>query len=124
MQACSAAELLTSSSLRLQVADTGIGIPDSEKSKVFEPFAKIGQLSAPGRGAGLGLWNVKLKAEAMSGWVEISDNFPHGMSHLSGCTLAVGSALICMFAGLSARHMRVGLPSASVSGRPAVVHES
>jgi two-component system sensor histidine kinase RpfC len=52
--------------LRFSVSDTGIGIPDDFKSKLFQPFAQVDQ--GPGRrygGTGLGLALTKKIVEAL-----------------------------------------------------------
>ena len=57
----------------LQVSDTGIGIPDSLKSRVFNPLFTTTDLDADplGSGMGLGLSLVKRGAEAFGGTVEL-----------------------------------------------------
>lgn len=57
------------------VTDTGIGIPDEDKQRIFDPFH---QLSAgEGRrqeGVGLGLYIVRNVSEQMGGTLEVTDN--------------------------------------------------
>lgn len=48
-----------------QVIDTGAGIPDSARERLFEPF-----FTTRGEGSGLGLAIVRQVAEAHDGWVE------------------------------------------------------
>ena len=57
----------------LQVSDTGIGIPDSLQSWVFNPLFTTTDLDADplGSGMGLGLSLVKRGAEAFGGKVEL-----------------------------------------------------
>lgn len=50
-----------------QVADTGTGIPDDARERLFEPF-----FTTRGEGSGLGLAIVRQVAEAHGGWVEWS----------------------------------------------------
>jgi PAS domain S-box-containing protein len=54
----------------LTVADEGIGIPEAERERIFEPFARgsnVGQIN----GTGLGLNIVKRYAELMGGHIEL-----------------------------------------------------
>ena len=48
-----------------QVEDTGAGIPEAARERLFEPF-----FSTRGEGSGLGLAIVRQVAEAHGGWVE------------------------------------------------------
>jgi two-component system sensor histidine kinase FlrB len=48
-----------------QVEDTGIGIPEAARDRLFEPF-----FTTRGDGSGLGLAIVRQVAEAHGGWVE------------------------------------------------------
>lgn len=61
--------------LRIQVADTGPGIPEPERDRVFEPFyqASTGVARTHG-GSGLGLGIVAGIVRAMRGSIELSDN--------------------------------------------------
>ena len=56
----------------LQVADTGIGIPQDEKEQVLQPFYRSDHATAQSdRGVGLGLSIVKSIAEAHGGKIEV-----------------------------------------------------
>lgn len=59
--------------LKLTVADQGIGIPESEKEKVWEPFYRGSNVTAHS-GLGLGLYVVKQLLEPMAGKITLSDN--------------------------------------------------
>ncbi|MCS7247555.1 MAG: ATP-binding protein [Anaerolineales bacterium] len=69
--------------LRLQVEDTGPGIPPADREKVFERFYQVSGQPAKQRGTGLGLTFCKLVVEAHGGeiWVESS---PEG-----GCRMVI-----------------------------------
>jgi signal transduction histidine kinase len=63
----------------LSVADTGIGMPDEEKSRVFDPFYQVDSSSTRQvGGTGLGLSIVKRLVDAHEGNVRIEDNPPAG----------------------------------------------
>jgi two-component system sensor histidine kinase BarA len=63
----------------LTVTDTGIGIPDEEKVKVFDPFYQVDSSSTRSvGGTGLGLSIVKRLVDAHDGTVRIEDNQPNG----------------------------------------------
>ena len=57
-------------SLRVDVADNGIGIPEDMQDRLFQPFVQLDKTGAPAReGSGLGLVLVRQFAEAMGGGV-------------------------------------------------------
>lgn len=58
----------------LEVLDRGPGIPNEEKSRVFEAFYRIGNESRrTARGTGLGLHLVQAQAQALGGHAEVLD---------------------------------------------------
>lgn len=63
----------------VQIADTGNGISDKEKKKVFEKFY-IGEkpIADNRRSLGLGLYLCKAIVEAHGGTIVVKDNVPHG----------------------------------------------
>jgi len=65
---------ISGASLRLWVRDTGQGVPDEDKARVFDRFSHGGATE----GAGLGLSIVKAIAVAHGGSVEVEDSSPHG----------------------------------------------
>ncbi|MFT3774852.1 MAG: HAMP domain-containing sensor histidine kinase [Minicystis sp.] len=65
--------------IEVRVADTGIGIAEEEREKVFDPFYQIDQSSTREHGgAGLGLAIVKRLVEAHQGAIWVEANEPHG----------------------------------------------
>jgi signal transduction histidine kinase len=63
--------------IKLSVIDTGIGIPDSDKVRVFGKFERA-NAQARQTGAGLGLSLVKSFVELHGGRIEIAGNGDHG----------------------------------------------
>ncbi|MCC6954543.1 MAG: PAS domain-containing protein [Deltaproteobacteria bacterium] len=59
--------------LSLVVADNGIGIPDADKPRLFEPY-----FSRREGGTGLGLAIVSSIIADHSGFIRVRDNLPHG----------------------------------------------
>ncbi len=53
--------------IRISVADTGIGLSEREKRKVFEPFERLGKQSESIEGTGIGLTITKQLIEMMNG---------------------------------------------------------
>lgn len=67
------------SSLQVEVADWGIGIPDEEKDKVFEKFYRLGaEITRKTKGTGLGLFIISKMVKALNGKIFIKDNTPRG----------------------------------------------
>ncbi len=69
----------TSEFITICFSDEGIGIPESEKRKVFEKFYRVGEEKTRTKpGSGLGLYLVKKITEMHDGRVVIEDNIPQG----------------------------------------------
>ncbi|MDX2055932.1 MAG: ATP-binding protein [Polyangiaceae bacterium] len=65
--------------IEFRIADTGIGIPDAEKPRVFDAFYQVDSSSTREQGGtGLGLSIVKRLVESHNGRVTIEDNQPTG----------------------------------------------
>ena len=62
---------------RLNVADQGVGVPNSEKQHVFERFYK--SKGDPRAGSGLGLSIAKEVAEHHNASIQLLDNTPSGL---------------------------------------------
>jgi two-component system, NarL family, sensor histidine kinase BarA len=65
--------------VEVRVMDTGIGIPEKERIKVFDPFYQVDSSSTREYGGtGLGLSIVKRLVEAHGGTVRVEGNAPRG----------------------------------------------
>ena len=65
--------------VEMRVADSGIGIPDAEKTKVFDAFYQVDSSSTrEAQGTGLGLSIVKRLVDGHGGTVVVEDNQPEG----------------------------------------------
>lgn len=65
------------SEIVLTVADNGVGVPEEDRDRIFEPFER----GAGGRfssGVGLGLANCRRAVEELGGDVWVEPNAPHG----------------------------------------------
>ena len=61
--------------VNLRIADTGPGIPEADRTRVFEPFVRLdASRSTPGSGLGLAL--VAAIARLHGARVELADNYP------------------------------------------------
>lgn len=64
--------------VRIQVADTGIGIKDENKEKVFDRFFQEQHAATTYVGSGIGLHIVKEYVTLHQGTIRITDNRPQG----------------------------------------------
>jgi len=63
----------------LEIADQGSGIPDTEKSKIFQQFYRVGnEETRQTKGTGLGLYITEKIILAHKGKITVSDNQPGG----------------------------------------------
>lgn len=62
----------------MEVIDEGGGIPDEEKSKIFNLFYTGGQTTDSDHYLGLGLFLCKTIIDAHEGTISVTDNTPHG----------------------------------------------
>ncbi len=62
--------------VRIQVRDTGVGIPEDKLETIFEPFEQAAPFRAGG--TGLGLYLVKDFATRLGGWVEVESQVGQG----------------------------------------------
>ena len=63
----------------IRIADTGSGIPDEEKEKIFEKFYSGNHRIADNRRSiGLGLYLCRAIVEAHGGTIHVEDNRPSG----------------------------------------------
>ncbi len=76
--------------LQFSVTDTGVGIAEAEKNKIFDAFYQIDSSSTrEAGGTGLGLSIVKRLVDAHEGQIQIEDNQPSGAVFLVTIPLAV-----------------------------------
>lgn len=63
----------------LEVADSGMGIPDDMKTIIFEEFRQVSEgISRGFEGTGLGLTLTKKYVQLLNGDIEVCDNAPRG----------------------------------------------
>lgn len=63
----------------VRIADEGPGIPDDQKSQVFDLFYTSGNPTGDGRrGLGIGLSLCQSIVRAHGGAISVTDNAPHG----------------------------------------------
>lgn len=63
----------------IQVLDFGVGIPDSEKGKIFNKFYRVGnEETRKTKGTGLGLYLTKKIIRQHKGKIVVKDNEPNG----------------------------------------------
>lgn len=63
----------------LRIADNGPGIPDAEKTKIFNKFYRVGnEETRKSKGTGLGLYITRKIVGQHRGKLSVKDNEPHG----------------------------------------------
>ena len=64
--------------IEISVSDQGVGIPKSEKSKIFTPFFESSRTKSSAEGKGLGLSVAQQIIILHEGYIKIEDNKPKG----------------------------------------------
>ena len=68
-----------SNKFHFEIADNGVGIPATEKKKVFEKFYRVGsEMTRRTKGTGLGLFIVAQIVKLHNGLISVGDNTPKG----------------------------------------------
>ena len=99
--------------LRIKVADTGIGLTDEQRSRLFQPFVQADS-STTRRfgGTGLGLSIVRRLAEAMQGGVEVISKPGEGSTFIVTVRLDAAAPAIRVDPTLRGLSLAVALPDA------------
>ena len=99
--------------LRIKVADTGIGLTDEQRNRLFQPFVQADS-STTRRfgGTGLGLSIVRRLAEAMQGGVEVLSTPGEGSAFIVTVRLEAAAPAIRVDPTLRGLSLAVALPDA------------
>ena len=65
--------------VRIKIADSGVGIPEKDRSKIFDPFFST---KAPGEGTGLGLTLVHAIIERSKGTIQLESQEDKGTTFI------------------------------------------
>jgi signal transduction histidine kinase len=69
----------TKEGIFIDVADTGVGVPDDQKSKLFNKYVQLeSSIKNKSKGTGLGLVVAQGIIKAHGGDIKVLDNKPHG----------------------------------------------
>jgi signal transduction histidine kinase len=80
--------------VEIRVVDTGAGIPEAERTKVFDAFYQVDQTSTREHGgAGLGLAIVKRLVDAHLGTIRVEPNEPRGTTFVVTLPLVRASSM-------------------------------
>lgn len=77
-QVCLEAEVTTDGVARFVVRDTGIGIPDEDKERIFDMFYQVPRPGEVHGGVGLGLYIVRRFVELLQGQIQVESDKGRG----------------------------------------------
>jgi signal transduction histidine kinase/CheY-like chemotaxis protein len=102
--------------LELVVRDTGVGVPDHAKAKLFDAFSQVNAADAQrDGGVGLGLAIVARLVEAMKGEVHVTSAFGHGAMFVVEVPLEAATSVGAAPRALRGRPLRVAMELPPVS---------
>jgi len=68
----------TESTIILQVSDNGVGIPEIDRSQIFDKFYQVKKQAVPNTGSGIGLHLTKEYVEMHNGTIEVESRLNEG----------------------------------------------
>ena len=102
--------------LELVVRDTGVGVPEHAKAKLFEAFSQVNAADARrDGGVGLGLAIVARLVEAMDGRISMTSSFGHGAMFVVEIPLQAAPSPAGQARSLRGRPLRVAMELPPVS---------
>ena len=102
--------------LELVVRDTGVGVPEQAKAKLFEAFSQVSAADARrDGGVGLGLAIVARLVEAMNGSISVTSSFGHGAMFVVSIPLEAAPSPGGQARALRGRPLRVAMELPPVS---------
>jgi len=102
--------------LELVVRDTGVGVPEQAKAKLFEAFSQVSAADARrDGGVGLGLAIVARLVEAMNGKITVTSSFGHGAMFVVAIPLEAAPSPGGQARALRGRPLRVAMELPPVS---------
>ncbi len=75
--------------LRMEISDTGIGIPADEIETIFSPFARASTQGRPKEGTGLGLAITRKNADLLGGTLRVRSTVGSGTTFILAINVAV-----------------------------------
>jgi CheY-like chemotaxis protein len=102
------ASAVASSSIRISVRDTGIGLPPEHIDQLFQPFNRLGKEAGAEEGSGIGLVVTKRLVDLMGGSIGVAS------------TLGQGSVFWVEFKTATAPQFTIPLADPAAAARPKV----
>jgi len=80
--------------VRITVSDTGRGISDEDKEKLFKPFSRVGENLTEVEGVGIGLMITKKLVKLMGGNIDFDSDYNNGSSFWIDLPVSYDSATV------------------------------
>lgn len=103
-----------SDSVRIEISDTGIGLPPEKLARMFTPFDRLGAEQTNVEGTGLGLALSKRLVQLMGGIIEVASEAGVGSTFAVELQKAVDPETVIEAESASAETPRVQLPGRTV----------
>ncbi|MGI9407745.1 MAG: hybrid sensor histidine kinase/response regulator, partial [Hyphomicrobiaceae bacterium] len=102
----------TSNTVRIQVHDTGFGIPDTDRETIFREFQRLDKDAHKVRGLGLGLSIVQRIADVLGHPVDLDSRLDHGSTF--SISIPAASPVVRPIDEAAARHLGHNLSGTTV----------